>query len=289
MGQRILLEQPGAKPDYPSVKYRVVSIKELRFPGLALLLLLAALEGGLASCGIETYKYLDPVDPGIPMTLNTTAYISLPGGQPNYFRYFIIYYRVYISDFPVDVVDTGALAQINPSLHNDYNYFLSYTNSQSTVAPTAMGNTFSSRKYFSLELENASIDNVLADGGRAITLDFSANPQFKPSLIMGDLRIPEQPGAPYLRHQLSRNTGNDNTPYADNRYFVNSDDINNGDHISSDSSHINQDVQNSAQSISGPKYTYASMYILAHGLDDSNFTNIYSIPTFIGIFRLPDE
>jgi hypothetical protein len=263
-------------------------LRHIRFQALALTILLAAWGGSLVSCGIETYKYLDPVDPGIPMLLNTRAYISLPGNQPNYFRYFIIYYRIYISAIPVDVVDTGALAQINPALHSDYTYFYSYTNSQSTVAPTTMGTTFANRKYFPLELENESIESVLGSGGRVITLDF-ADPQYKPSLIMGDLRIPEQPGAPYPRYQLSRNTRNDNTPYANNYYFVNSDDINNGDHISSDSSRVNQDVQNSAQSISGRKYTYASMYILAHGLDDSRFTNIYSIPTFIGIFRLPDE
>jgi hypothetical protein len=248
---------------------------------------MAALGGSLASCGIETYKYLDPVYSGIPMLLNTTAYIRLPSEPYSYFRYFVIYYRIYISDLPVDVVDTGLLAQINPALYTDYNYFLSYTDTQSTVVPTTMGSTFTGRKYFPLELENASIDRVLDSGGGVITLDFSANPQFKPSLIMGDLRS-ETPGMPYTRYQLSRNTRNDNTPYANDYYFVNSDHINNGDHISSDSSHVNQDVQNNTQS-AGAKYTYAAMYILAHGLDDTNFTNIYSIPTFIGIFRLPDE
>jgi hypothetical protein len=261
----------------------------LRFLGIALALsvLTAAPAGVLVSCGIETYKYLDPVDSGIPMRLNTTAYIGLPVEEP-YFRYFIIYYRIYISDIPVEVVDTGMLAQINPALHTDYNFFLSYTNSQSNAVPTTMGNTFANRKYFSLELENASIENVLSNGGMVITLDFSDNPQFKPSLVMGDLRTPEQPAAPYTRYQLSRSTRSDNTPYANNYYFVNSDDINNSDHISADSSRINQDIEKNAQA-SGPKYTYASMYILAYGLDDSNFTNIYSIPTFIGIFRLPNE
>jgi hypothetical protein len=256
--------------------------RRLRFPGLALCILLAA--GGLVSCGIEMYKYLDPVDPGIPMLLNTRAYITLPGTQPNYFRYFIIYYRIYISAIPVDVVDTGALAQINPALHTDYSYFYSYTNSQSTVAPTAMGATFTGRKYFPLELENASIETVLGSGVRVITLDF-ADPQSKPSLIMGDLRDPSTTPA---RYQLSRNT-RENNPYANGYHFVNSDYVNNDAYISSDSSRVNQDVQSNSQSISGRKYTYASMYILAHGLDDSNFTNIYSIPTFIGIFRLPDE
>jgi hypothetical protein len=256
--------------------------------GIALFILLAALGGGFASCGIETYKYLNPVDPGIPILLNTTAYIELPN-EPYYFRYFVIYYRIYISDLPVESVSTGILAQINQALHDDYTYFLSYTNTQSTAVPTTMGTTFAGRKYFPLELEDASIESILDTGGRFITLDFSANPQFKPSLIMGDIRT-ETPGAPYTRYQLSRNTRNDNTPYANNYYFENSDAVNNGDHISTDSSHINQDVQKNAQGSSGGlKYTYASMYIFAHGLDDTNFTNIYRIPTFIGIFRLPDE
>jgi hypothetical protein len=264
-------------------------IKLLRFLLIVLSVLLAALGGGLVSCGIETYKYLESVASGIPMLLNTTAYISLPGGQPNYFRYFIIYYRIYISDLPISgAVDAGILAQINPTLYTDYNYFLSYTNSQSTAVPTTMGSTFASRNYFPLELENMAIESVLDTGGRIVTLDFSDNPQFKPSLIMGDIRL-ETPGVSYTRYQLSRNTKNNNTPYARNYYFVNSEDINNSDHISSDSSYINQDVEKGAQSASGPKYTYASMYILAHGLDDATFTNIYSIPTFIGIFRLPDE
>jgi hypothetical protein len=257
---------------------------------LALSVMAAALGSSLGSCGIETYKYLDPVYPeGISMLLNTTAYLSLPGGQPGYFRYFTIYYRIYISDLPVSgVVDTGILAQINPALYADYNYFYSYTNTTSTVVPTTMGTIFSGRKYFPLELENnPPIESVLGSGGGPITLDFAANAQFKPALIMGDIRN-EQPGSPYTRRQLSRNTKNDNNPYANNYFFINSDDVNNGDHITSDSSRINQDVQNSAQSISGPKYTYVSMYILSYGLDDSNFTNIYSIPTFIGIFRLPD-
>jgi hypothetical protein len=271
--------------NYKNSKKKQLSLIKL----LALSILLAAALGCLGSCGIETYKYLDYVDSGIPMLLNTTAYITLPGGQPPYFRYFIIYYRIYISDLPVSgVVDTGILPQINSILSSDYTYFSSYTNTTSTVVPTTMGTIFSGRKYFPLELENYSIENVLNTGGGVITLDFAANALLKPALVMGDIRN-ETPGSPYTRYQLSRNRRNDNNPYADNYYFVNSDDVNNGAHISSDSSNINQDVQNSSQNISGQKYTYVSMYILSYGLDDSNFTNIYSIPTFIGIFRMPDE
>jgi hypothetical protein len=269
-------------------------IKGFRFSRIFLsFLLLAGLEAGLGSCGIETYRYLDHVASGITMQLNTTAYVRLPA-EPYYFRYFIIYYRIYISDLPVDGVDTGLLQQINSALYTDYNFFQPYTNTESTVAPTNMGSIFSGRKYFALELDlengsmNNTMDNVLSiTGGGTITLDFAANTQYKPSLIVGDIRVP--PAQPYRRYQLARHRSNANYPYNDNFSFVNSEDINNGDLISSDSSNINQDVQRSAQSIVGPKYTYVSMYIVAHGLDDSNFTNIYSIPTFIGIFRLPNN
>jgi hypothetical protein len=259
-------------------------------PALALSVLLAALGGGLASCGIETYKYLTPVDSGIPMRLNTMAYISLPRGpQPDFFRYYIIYYRIYISDTSVgSMIDTGMLPTINTTLSSDYSYFSSYTNTTSTVVPTTMGTIFSGRKYFPLEidrLEDDSIEYLLGSvaWGGDITLDFSADP----ALVLGDLRIPEPQGAPYPRYRLSRHTGNDNNPYDNKYYFINSDNVNNGAHISSDTSNINQDVQNN-QSVSGQKYTYVSMYILSYGLDESSFANIYSIPTFIGIFRLPD-
>jgi hypothetical protein len=262
------------------------NIKGFRFFGILFFILLtAALGGSFASCGIETYKYLNPVEPGIPMLLNTTAYISLPD-EPYYFRYFVIYYRIYISNLPVDSsVDIGLLSRINPALSSDYNYFLSYTNTQSATVPTTMGSIFANRKYFSLELRDASIENILSNGGGVITLDFSTNPQFKPSLIVGDLRSP----GTYPRYQLSRNTRNNNTPYANNYYFINSDAINNSAHISSDSKYRNPDVKRNDRSGAGAKYTYASMYIVAQGLDDTNFTNIYSIPTFIGIFRLPDQ
>jgi hypothetical protein len=253
---------------------------------LALSVLLAALGAGLGSCGIETYNYLDPVESGIPMQFNTTAYIRLPGGQPPiFFRYFIIYYRIYISDLPVSgTVDTGTLSLINSTLASDYSYFYSYTNTTSTVAPSTMGTIFSGRKYYPLELASDSMDRLLgaSSWGRVITLDFAANAL--PALIMADIR--ENPGA--QRNLLSRNTRNENNPYAGDFYFVNSDNVNNAAHISSDSSNYNQDVQSNSQSGSGPKYTYVSMYILSYGLDNITFTNIYSIPTFIGIFRLPD-
>ncbi|GHV75957.1 hypothetical protein AGMMS49942_07780 [Spirochaetia bacterium] len=239
---------------------------------------------GLGSCGIEDYPYLDPVDSGIPLRLNTTAFIRLPDFSGNiYFRTFVIYYRIYISGLSIPgTVSTSQMYQINSSLTSDYNAMLSYTDTSSTTtAPSNMGSVFSNRRYYTLALENASIDNVLGSaGGGVITLDF-ADTSGRPSLIIGDTRMPSN--NPYARYRLFRYSESGfMRPYADNRYFVNSNDINNGAYINT-ATYTNLDVQ--YNSASG--YTYVSMYILAYGVD-SNFSNIYSTPTFIGVFRLPD-
>jgi hypothetical protein len=228
------------------------------------------------SCGIEDYPYLEYVEPSeIYRTLNTVASIRLPTVGSLYFQHFTIYYRIYISGLPVvGELSTEQLAGINQALASDYNALLSYTNVDGT--PTNMGGVFSTRKYYSLALENYSIDTLLGAGslGSTIRLDFENG---RPSLITGG-------GASY---QLFRHSENNVTvPYADKRYFLNSADVNDGSHINA-VAFENLDVQDNP-GISGPKFTYVSMYILSAGIDP-NFSNIYSIPTFIGVFLLPNE
>jgi hypothetical protein len=41
--------------------------------------------------------------------------------------------------------------------------------------------------------------------------------------------------------------------------------------------------------ISGSRYTYAALYLAAEGLNQPSYTPFYSIPTFIGIFKLPEK
>jgi hypothetical protein len=69
-----------------------------------------------------------------------------------------------------------------------------------------------------------------------------------------------------------------------NRYFYNTSELTNEENIST-IERTNLDIQKKS-SISGPKYTYVSLYILAAGIDD-NYSPIYSKPAFVGIFRLP--
>jgi hypothetical protein len=241
----------------------------------------------LASCGIEDFIYLDQVDPGIPVTLNTQAFVRLPqysADQQVYFRYFIIYYRIYISGLLVSgTVSTNQMEQINSALSSDYYAFLPYTNTDNTVVPTTMGNTFLNRKYYPLALENNAITSYLGSGslGNIITLDFARPSPLRPAFFLGDTREDRSLTPINLWRYAESGIM---VPYANNRFFTNHPNINTTEFINQNT-FTNLDI--AGNNVSGPKYTYASMYILAYGMDN-NFSPVYSIPTHIGIFLLPD-
>ncbi|GHV78546.1 hypothetical protein AGMMS49944_03370 [Spirochaetia bacterium] len=272
---------------------KVPAVTELRLFRFFVSLLISG--SILVSCGLDEYPYLEPVEPGIPMVLNTTAYIRLPDSLPNYFRNFIIYYRIYISgQSETGTIIPDRMASLNPALATDYNNLLSSTtaNTTNTPVPSSM-DIFSNRKYYPLALESTAIESVLDDnipnpvGGITITLDFATNSvHTKPSLILGpaDLSSNNTSYPPrYPQYQLFRSDYNMRPYDANNRYFINSDEINNPDHIDTATS-TNLDIQNNTNI----GYTYVSMYIIAFGLDPNTFSNIYSTPTFIGVFMLPD-
>jgi uncharacterized membrane protein len=242
----------------------------------------------LLSCGMEDYKYLQPIDSGnITMELNSRAIVRLPYINTDnyyYFRNFVIYYRIYISDISISgQVSQDELNRLNTGLYNDYWALQPYTALDNNRSPSAMGSVFSGRKYFPLAVQGASIDSVLGTGAlpsqgstTELRLDFAqVSSTTYPSLTIKD-----------VSYNLYRNNDSTlNRPIPSNRYFLNSSDLQNPANIST-TELTNMDVQNK-EGISGQKYTYASMYILLVGTDD-NLTTIYSAPSFIGIFRLPD-
>jgi hypothetical protein len=263
-------------------------VKRLRFFRFFVSLLVT---GILGSCGIEDYPYLYSIDAGdVSLTLNTTAFIRLPTytdpEQLNYFQNFIIYYRIYISGTPIEgTVSTDQLSQINSALSSDYYSFLSYTNTDDTTVPGNMGSIFSNRRYYPLDLQGTNIGDELDTGsfGKVITLDFGRSSPLHPGFFLGNAPQSD-PSVP--RNNLLRYSDYNMHPYANNRYFTNSSDLNDGDLINQ-STLTNLDVANNT--VSGPKYTYTAMYIMAYGVDENNgFSPIYSSPTFIGVFRLPD-
>jgi hypothetical protein len=105
-----------------------------------------------------------------------------------------------------------------------------------------------------------------------------------------ELYFPVQTGSiPYLvyggtTYSLYRSNGSGTFNPRPDRYFRNSSEINSGANVNST---VNADVVNKS-GIYGTRYTYAALYISATGLSEPSYTPFYSIPTFIGVFRLPE-
>jgi len=168
--------------------------------------------------------------------------------------------------------------QINSSLNSDYNGLYYLTNKTSTSAnPSNLETTFSNRRYFQLTLEGADIDSVLGSGslGRTLDIQFSPNSGVEPVLILNG-----------VSYKLQRATSGPSlvfNPVPTNRYFFNDPELYDTANVTNEK---NADAAAPNNGTPDPRYTYVSMYIYAIGRD--YITTIYSQPTHIGIFRLPE-
>jgi hypothetical protein len=206
-----------------------------------------------------------------------------------YFDNFIIFYRIYISNTPVQ---TGRQLEgygtnndritINSTLNSDYNSLYTLTDLTNTnVSTSNLENTFANRRYFLLTLEGVDINSVLGRSSLEQRLDFffdTLNGR-QPTLTIG--------GAEYNLQRAIRNeilNLYDLNPLPD-RQFLNHPDLYDTANITNGR---NADVATS--SAADVRYTYVSMYIAAKGrsLNDIPPRIIYSQPTFIGIFRLSE-
>jgi hypothetical protein len=239
----------------------------------------------LAACGIEDYPYLDPVrESNISWEFNTRAAILLPYVSSQQFTHFAIYYRIYISDESIlsSILPTD-MAKINDLLDKDYKYFLPYINSDNMSGSTQIDTYFANRKYYSLYTESGELNDILSKSvmGQRIVLDFSQT-------TSGRRPILEIGGTEYV---LWRTTGREREIFEikpnNDRSFVNSSELNSSEYADSKNNTVNNDVADKDKMVSGNRYTYVAMYIVATG-QDMEFKYIYSQPDYIGVFRLPD-
>ncbi|MDR1024645.1 MAG: hypothetical protein LBL56_02885 [Treponema sp.] len=227
----------------------------------------------LCSCGIESYYYLPEVPAGnITTSTNQWASINLPSISQSYFSYFALYYRIYISYEPM--ANIGTLAAVNPTLNADYQYLSSYTNTTTPISVN-VASIMSSRGYQPLFFRtgSGSISNDILDtGGGNLRIEFpiSASP-------------PPYINFPGGTATLQRSNGSGTFNPLPDRYFLNTSQLNDPSNISQT---VNADVVNAAGS-GAVRYAYASLYIVSAGLNEQTYTPIFSIPTFVGIFRLP--
>jgi hypothetical protein len=227
------------------------------------------------SCGIEEHYYLPQVPQGAIVTVtNTSATINfLPIPDDYYYAgHYSIFYKIYASNFNTLSISSSDYNRINPSLNSDYNYFLPISNPANTSSTVSL-NTFTNRKFFELEFEG--IDNnfdMLPKIGGTLIIVFPTNPGDYPTASLDG-------GGENKLLRSSKLT----SPEPSDRYFLNTTKLRDAANANPNK---NADVAENSGNMS---YTYVTMYIVAVGTHPTNFTTIYSKPTFISVFKLPDS
>jgi hypothetical protein len=75
------------------------------------------------------------------------------------------------------------------------------------------------------------------------------------------------------------------TPVPSNRYFLNTGELNDSNNIKPT---VNADVVTISSPVGSQRHAYVLLYIVTSGLNEQSYTPIFSIPTFVGIFLLPN-
>ncbi|MDR2718425.1 MAG: hypothetical protein LBB89_10260 [Treponema sp.] len=238
----------------------------------------------LLSCGLEAFYEIGNI-PNSEMRDVTRATIWLPSSSDSGYQYlthFMIFYRIYISDVPETALIASTTTNdiynrsLSTALNADFASLYPSTDKTSTSVNTSnLENIFYRRSYFLLTLEGASINGVLDSGGeKKLEILFSTVNGESPKLIINET-------SEYILQRAINGPGLNFTPKPDRRFF-NHPDLYNPANITPQ---LNADVaSNTGTDI---RFTYVSMYIAGKGKSlELPPKDIYSQPTFIGVFRL---
>jgi len=229
----------------------------------------------LFSCGIEESFYLPQVPQNSVIRISyTEARINLPSIDNYYYALnYSIFYKIYISnsDPGGDIQTSAERSSINSDLSRDYDLINPSTDPISTTTSNGY-NILKNRNYFELELTGADIKNVLPKTGGTLNIIF-------PTAIGGNPTMSLQNGGSGNLRRSSELI----SPEPKDLYFQNSFDLSSPENANSNK---NADV---ASQNGVTEHAYASMYIIAVGLNPSGFTPIYSKPAHISIFKLPNS
>ena len=248
----------------------------------------------LFSCGLEDYIYIFPVQDSDITRSSEQAIVRITNDNDTpdkYFRNYIIFYRIYVSDHLTLSFTVEDFNRINPVLASNHNTIRPFIGSE-IFGNRNLDNIFRSIRFRYLELDGANIDFILSEGlpsgtpifNSTLTFDFTSNSY--PSLA-----ITYQNGTT-ASYNLFRSTGG-NVPFnplPDHRYFLNDPVLRARDNIDDE---WNADVSDLARDNNPvPEadilYSYVALYIAAVGLDSVTYQYIYSTPTLINVFLLPD-
>ncbi|MDR2701889.1 MAG: hypothetical protein LBB72_05610 [Spirochaetaceae bacterium] len=234
------------------------------------------------SCGIENYIYLDAVETVIDTDVNKAQFI-LPNTNTSteeYFRYYAIYYRIYLSDLDLTgTINTATLRNsINPVLNSHFNSIEPYIDNEN-YAPSGIYSVFTRLNYFSLYVTLEDKINEVEPGarlkpGELVSLDFTDSSKGPFMTVNND---------PSTSLYLFRSSNANPYPQKDDRLFFWTDDLFESDNINAER---NRDVEKPVTNFNElNKTAYVSMYVLAVGID-TTFSPVYSRPCHIGIFKI---
>jgi hypothetical protein len=254
-------------------------LKSVRITGLMLALIVTVITG----CGLPDDYYLPQVDGGSNIIVsmnNRVEIIRLPSKPPEfyYLTSFVLYYRIYISDYSTEArIDETNMSSINSVLYTHVSQLNRFADTTTTtINISSIGNEFRNRGYYELELEGINISTVLTPSG-SFSINFPLNVDAIPYMQIG--------GTPRNLYRSDEfiPVGD---PQTFPRYFRNTVDLNTSANATATQ---NMDVTDKANAPPYPnRYTYVSLYIVTSGYHPENFNTIYSRPTFIGVFKLPE-
>ena len=235
-------------------------------------------------CGIEDYPYINPVpQANVTQEMNNRAIVRLPNNyEGTTFTNFAVYYRIYVSDISLTNPMPGQdFKDINTALNNHYNAVSSFIDGDKPFSATMVDTYFIDKGYKYLRFREKDIDDVLTSAvfNRTLSFDFTySNRPPKMAVFNGSIKEAEYT---LLRSDELKQ------PLPDNRLFLHSEDLYYSGNIKPE---INADVEgNSDMGATTGRFTYAAMFIIAVGFNSNDLAMIYSTPSLIHAFPLPNE
>jgi len=152
---------------------------------------------------------------------------------------------------------------INPALVSDFNFFNPFTDPVNYSSITGI-NTFSSRRYYELEFP-------IGMTGGTLFIRFPTAQGGFPTISLNNNTV-----------NLRRSSLLTSPRPENDRSFRNTIELNNNANATAA---INADV---APATGQTGHAYAAMYIITVGQNPQNFSRVYSKPTFISVFKLPN-
>ena len=230
----------------------------------------------LLTCGIEDYPVINAIpQSNIIQVMNNRATVRIPNNYSDSpFSHFAVFYRIYVSNVPQASTTENTYSVINSVLASDYNSFRGYIDS-TTHVNVNMDSLFQGRGYKYLALQDRNIFSVLGTSvlGTIVEFDFSSS------------RAPTMT-ANYTTYTLWRSDGSGIFSPQPNRLFINRPELSRAENINN---MINADVVNKSGITAEERhYTYAALFIAAVGINSSTYSEIYSTPSLIHVFQLPD-